>query len=114
MGRTALFRVQKFLDEPLFSFAGLASKVYFTIMTFARWLVSVFAVSSVFVTFIFWRYYFGHKSYLSTIGDLVSSNTWSTLWSKAEYSMMLFFFVLAIITFAHVNALRLRFSDPDL
>jgi ubiquinone biosynthesis protein len=114
MGRTALFRVQKFLDEPLFSFAGLASKVYFTIMTFTRWLVSVSAVSSIFVTFIFWRYHFGHKSYLSTIGDLVSPNAWSTLWSKAEYSTTLFFFVLAIITFAHINALRLRFSDPDL
>jgi ubiquinone biosynthesis protein len=114
MGRTALFRVQKFLDEPFFSFAGLASKVYFTVMTFTRWLVSVSAVSSVFVTYIFVRQYFGRKSYLSTVQDLVSPTSWSDLWSKAEYSTMIFFFVLAVITLAHINALRLRFSDPDL
>jgi len=129
IGRTAIFRLQKFLDEPAFDFAALADKVYYAIGFITRWLAWSVTVGILVVLFLWLTYSIGvlkntgtvvdggtsdRVEFWQTFGYFLVPTHWAEFFNQAPYTMNLFFIVLAVITYCHYRALKLRFSDPDV
>jgi predicted unusual protein kinase regulating ubiquinone biosynthesis (AarF/ABC1/UbiB family) len=107
LGRTAFFRLQKFIDEaPFNSIQAVANKIFFFFSTAAQWLLSVAAVVTV-----FWVFFHFQGQALP-----ITPSTWSSWAEKYHHqgSMSVFAVILGIITLATLNSLRMRFNDPDL
>jgi ubiquinone biosynthesis protein len=136
IGRAAIFRVQKFLEEPAFDFAAIADKVYYFLGFLARWLVSASGFALTVVLFLWARYSIGllkvtgnvgtpeaakaatqvndKVEFWGTFGYFLVPTHWAEFWEQAHYTMTLFFIVLAVISYCHLRALSLRLSDPDV
>lgn len=120
LGRTALFRLQKLVDENVFeSFQAVANKVYFFIKMGVQLMVSVLTVNGGFwlaLNLLF------HLGLIKLDDGAVSLGQWikwvleplatiNNPFVKAVFSIH--DFLIFSIIFVHMNALRLRFNDPD-
>ena len=128
MGRTAVFRLQKFLDEPGFSFSALADKVSYFVTTTTRWLLSLASASLLFETFLFLTYHIGvtpskgitetktvgEIGYWETLGRFLLPLYWPQFAHLAQSTMTIFFIVVTIITVGYLRTLSFRFHDPDV
>jgi ubiquinone biosynthesis protein len=110
-GRTALLRLQKFVDEPGFSPQAIAKKIYFTIGVVTSWLVSGLSLGLVFSAVLFKM---DRSAFVDTFLQVLNPFQWDDLAHANRVTMVVFGFLFAIMTLAHLNALRLRFGDPDI
>jgi predicted unusual protein kinase regulating ubiquinone biosynthesis (AarF/ABC1/UbiB family) len=118
-GKTALLRLQKFVDEPGFSPQAFANKIYYVIGTVSSWLVSVMTLGGAFAVTAylmdsanFDTQMSNRRSTLPLVLQFLNPLQWYHLWNR-EATDLVFGFLLFAVTIAHLNALRQRFNDPD-
>jgi ubiquinone biosynthesis protein len=111
MARTAIFRLQKFLDEPGFGFQAIADKVYFAIGTVTQWLVSSVIVGFVFTLILVAQT--PEAKLQDTLVQVLNPYRWGELEKSAFKTLAAYGIVLTIVALVNANALRRRFADPD-
>ena len=111
MARTAIFRLQKFLDEPGFGFQAIADKVYFAIGTVTQWLVSSVIVGFVFALILVAQT--PEAKLQDTLVQVLNPYRWGELEKSAFKTLAAYGIVLTIVALVNANALRRRFADPD-
>lgn len=127
VGNGLLYRVQKFLDDPVFSLAAVTAKVFSAIRTLVRMflLAGAWTVAAVVLLVLM------HKDHLKVItepGTYLNWNKWSDLviirpshWDVTPpYSMgfiqlvaLVWFLIVSVCVFAYARRVYVKFGDPD-
>jgi predicted unusual protein kinase regulating ubiquinone biosynthesis (AarF/ABC1/UbiB family) len=116
VGNSLLFRVQKFLDDPEFSFAELAGKVYSAVRSFVRMLLVWGGLALTGVAIAVGYKFFENRGAVWNPVVLAKSSA-AGLWNPRGWGFQIIVVLWSITTilvlFAYGRRVYLRFGDTD-
>ncbi|HEY6329702.1 MAG TPA: AarF/UbiB family protein [Blastocatellia bacterium] len=110
VGNELLFRVQKFLSDPAFSFSAITAKIYVVIRTFVR--MALIGGGATFAAILFIRLRI-HSTRASIESVTQPVSKWSGEGTFAQTLVIAWLISLAVIVFLYGRRIYIEFGDVD-
>lgn len=113
VGNTLLFRLQKFLDDPEFSFASLAGKVYSAVRSFVRMFLVVGGLAATGVAIAVGYRFFAYKGPAPVLSSQFLGESLNLGQRLFLTIVVLWSLSALLVLFAYGRRVYLRFGDVD-